>query len=78
MSTKSSEFLWKKPLIPSLFFVSHLHFLSFLFIAGEDDYAIDIFSFGICALEVRETDPQDASLCVCMCVTMVLTDYLCP
>lgn len=27
----------------------------FLFPAGEDDYAIDIFSFGICALEVRET-----------------------
>lgn len=28
----------------------------FLFLAGEDDYAIDIFSFGICALEVREPD----------------------
>lgn len=27
-----------------------------VFLAGEDDYAIDIFSFGICALEVRETD----------------------
>ena len=26
----------------------------FVSLAADDDYAIDIFSFGICALEVRE------------------------
>lgn len=34
----------------------------FLFPAGEDDYAIDIFSFGICALEVRKPDLRDSHL----------------
>lgn len=33
-----------------------------LFPAGEDDYAIDIFSFGICALEVREPDLRESHL----------------
>lgn len=48
-----------------------------LFVAGEDDYAIDIFSFGICALEVRETKPQGCfPLCLGVCVrTCVCCHY---
>lgn len=53
-----------------------VHPLCFSFSAAEDGYAIDIFSFGICALEVRE---------IKMCVTFLsvflhvcdLTNYLC-
>lgn len=55
-------------------------FLLGLFIAGKDDYAIDIFSFGICALEVRKADPQS---CFPSCLhtslserLLFLTDYL--
>lgn len=44
--------------------------LLFTFLASEDDYAIDIFSFGICALEVRGMDINKIpiSLFLCMCV----------
>lgn len=40
--------------ISSLLSFSHPLFISLVFPAGEDDYAIDIYSFGICALEVRD------------------------
>lgn len=45
-----------------------------LFIAGKDDYAIDIFSFGICALEVRKADHQRCFLQ--WLLLLFLTDYL--
>lgn len=53
------SFLKLSMCLTSLMFVS-----PFLIPAGEDDYAIDIFSFGICALEVREAVLQDPPLCV--------------
>lgn len=63
--------------LTSLMFASPL-----LFLVGEDGYAIDIFSFGICALEVRETRLYDSPLCVHVWFfflsVIVLTDYLHP
>lgn len=51
-------------------------------LAGEDDYAIDIFSFGICALEVRQRHPfcvavpfRKTSLSVCVVILQCVFVY---
>lgn len=52
-------------LINKIYKLFFFYFIVFSFpLAGEDDYAIDIFSFGICALEVREPGGgQKKSIC---------------
>lgn len=60
-----------------LLYIPLSFFSPFPFLAGEDDYAIDIFSFGICALEVRETDMNKSYISVFFLLFVwVLTDYL--